>query len=269
MQKMKRVGIIGVGTVGSAIYRYFREKKKAVPILYDPPKNLGSVDEINSAEIIFIAVPTPANRKSKGYDLNALKSAIQILRPPKIILIKSTIFPGTTERFQKKYPKHTILFSPEFLRTKSAYKDFCYPDRQIIGYVNAKGKKTASAIMKLLPKAPFQAIMPAAEAEMIKLATNAFLATKVIFANQIYDFCRVFSIDYSLVKRGLAGDPRIGSSHLGIFDGGYRGLMRSCLPKDLDGLIWGSRKTGLRLKLFEVVRKINIDLLVGSKSFLS
>jgi UDPglucose 6-dehydrogenase len=266
MVKSKKIGIIGVGYVGGAVRAWFERSgsKLTSLFLYDKYKKIGSLSEIdNRARVIFLCVPTPYI-KGKGYDDSALREVISGLRRPKIIVVKSTVLPGSTEKFQKKYPRHTFLFNPEFLVAKSAVKDFLQPHRQIMGYTS-KSKKIAKEILALLPKAPIMRVMPATEAELVKYFGNAFLATKVIFANQMYDICKKLGLDYDTVKEAAAHDPRIGPSHLTVLFDGYRGYSGNCFPKDVKSIIDFSKQLGLSLRLLSDVDIVNESLLRNNK----
>jgi len=152
-KRKPRIGIVGIGTVGKAVKYWFN--KEGYPLfLYDKNKKIGSSEEINRSEIVFISVPTPFRKQGKGYDDSAVIEALNLLSSPKIVVIKSTILPGSTEKFQKKFSKHKILFNPEFLRQKTALRDFLHPNQQIIGYT-AKSKGAAKKILDILPKAPY------------------------------------------------------------------------------------------------------------------
>src|SRR3989344_2188802 len=166
--------------------------------------------------------------------------------------------------FQKKFPKHKILFNPEFLRAKTANADFIKPERQIVGFTR-KSKKFAKDVLSLLPKAPFSKTMPATEAEMVKYFGNAFLSTKVVFANQIYDLCEKLKIDYDTIKEAVGLDKRIGPSHLDIFHFGYRGYSGGCFPKDVKAFIDFSKKSGVEPRLLRTVDGINEELLRMNK----
>jgi len=189
--------------------------------------------------------------------------AIEILKRPKTIIIKSSVIPGTIEALQKKYPRHKFLFNPEFLREVSAYEDFVNPDRQIVGYTN-KSKKVAKNILKILPKAPYAKIVPAKTAETVKYMANSFLALKVVFANEFYGLCKSLNIDYNLVRQAVGEDKRIGHSHFVIDHQGYRGYGGSCFPKDVNAIIQLAKKRGLDFTLLESMRKINRLLLKNS-----
>ena len=256
--KKYKIGIIGVGMVGGAMLRYFESIGKK-PLAYDKFNGLGSAEKINEADIIFICVPTPFDKRN-GFDLSAIEEAFKIIKGKKIIVIKSTVLPGTTEKLQKKHSQHKILFNPEFLTELTSDQDMKYPDRQIIGYTK-KSYNVAREIMQILPLAPFERIIPATEAEMVKYFGNTWFSVKVVFANQMYDLCQALKIDYEIVKECAAADKRIGRTHLDVFHKGYRGYGGKCLPKDTKALIQKGDELGIDLKLLKITEKINSELI--------
>jgi UDPglucose 6-dehydrogenase len=253
-----RIGIIGVGMVGGALRKYFEGKGLGLS-LYDTGRNLGSIEEINQADVIFICVPTPFN-KEKGFDLSCVENANRCISGSKIIVIKSTVLPGTTEKLQLEHPQHKFLFNPEFLTELTADQDMHFPDRQVIGYTK-KSYDVAKDILQILPLAPFERMMPATEAEMVKYFGNTWFSAKVIFANQMYDLCQKLGINYEKVKEAAAADKRIGRTHLEIFHKGYRGYGGKCLPKDIKSLIRFAEENEVDLRLHKVVEEINKKLL--------
>jgi len=256
----KRIGVIGVGMVGGALQRYFENVRGIKPFLYDTGKKLGLAQEVNQAEVIFICVPTPFNKEKNYFDSSYLEDAFSKIQGEKIIVIKSTTLPGTTESFQQKYPQHKILVNPEFLTEATADQDMCYPDRQILGYTK-KSYNIAGEVMQILPLAPFEKIMPATEAEMVKYFGNTWFSTKVIFANEIYNLCEKLGIDYNRVMEAASADKRIGRTHLEVWHKGKRGFAGKCLPKDMKAFIKFAEKQGIDLKLHKVVDEINDALL--------
>lgn len=256
--KNLKLGIIGVGMVGGASKNYF-ERKGIKPFLYDKGKNLGSIEEVNQADVIFICVPTPFD-KEKGFNLSFIEGACRDILGKKIIVIKSTVLPGTTEKLQKKYSQHKFLFNPEFLTEITADQDMNYPDRQIIGYTK-QSYNIAGDIIQILPLAPFEKIMPANEAEVVKYFGNTWFSTKVIFANQMYDLCQRLGIDYDRIIEAVSVDKRIGRSHLEVMHRGYRGYGGRCLPKDISALIQFADKNNIDLKLHKTVEEINNKLM--------
>lgn len=260
VQKPK-IGIIGVGMVGGAVRRYF-ESRKVKPFLYDKGKKLGSLQEVNKADVVFVCVPTPfIVEQGKGFDLSYVDDAVKHIEGSKIIIIKSTVWPGTTEEFQKRYPQHKFLFNPEFLSEATVDDDFQHPDRQIIGYTN-KSKDIARDILDILPSAPFEMVIPSAEAEMVKYFNNTFNAVKVVFGNQIYDLCQALGLNYDRIMECAAASRFIGTqNHLHVWHKGYRGYGGKCLIKDIRALIQFADKNGVDLKLHKTVEEINNQLI--------
>jgi len=258
MEKELKVGIVGVGMVGGTLQRYF-EKKGIKPFLYDKGRNFGSIEEVSQADIIFVCVPTPYDEE-KGFDLSYVEETCKNIIGEKVIVIKSTIWPGTTEKLQEKYSQHKFLFNPEFLTEVTSEQDMNYPDRQIIGYTK-KSYNVTGDLMQILPLAPFERILPATEAELVKYFGNTWFAIKVSFANQIYDLCKKINVDYNRVKEASAADKRIGRSHLEVIHKGYRGYGGKCLPKDIRALIQFADKNGVDLKLHKSAEIINNALM--------
>lgn len=256
------IGIMGsAGMVGGAVKRYF-EKRGVTPLVFDKYKNEGALEEVNRAEMVFVCVPTPYDEAAGGFDLSFVRSAVNSLIGRKIVVMKSTVLPGTTDALQKEFQAHKFLFNPEFLTQSSADNDMSFPDRQIVGYTE-KSFDVAGSLMRILPLAPFERIVPAREAEMIKYFGNTWFSAKVVFANQIYDLCAKLGIDYDIVRECVGADKRIGSSHLEIFHGGYRGYGGACLPKDTRALIQFGEKIGVQMDLLKKVEEINNKLRTG------
>lgn len=244
------IGIIGVGMVGTQLKHWFEEygyKRNLDLFLYDIDSKKAYFDDINMADIIFIAVPTPRDFDGRC-NLSEVKNTFGLIDNsiPKIIVIKSTVPPGTTDFFQETYRNWKMLFNPEFLTEKQAWEDFKKPDRQIVGFTG-NSIDAANLVLSLLPKAPFMSPwglgtyksirITATEAEIIKYGGNVYFVRKVNFANTINDICKTLRVDYENVRRGMAADFRIGDSHLDVSHGGYRGWGGYCFPKDLDAFI--------------------------------
>lgn len=243
------VGIIGIGMVGTPLARYFEEvrghRRGGDLFFYDTDPAKGCFDDINRAEIVFICVPTPRAPDGRA-DLAAVESAFGTIGGGKIVVIKSTVPPGTTERFQALYPHHKVFFNPENLTERFAWEDFLRPDTQIVGFT-ARSLEAARIVLSLLPKAPFMSpwgintyhriAITATEAEIIKYARNVHFYRKVNFANALARLAERMGADYENVRAGMAADHRIGDSHLDVNHGGYRGVGGYCFPKDMDAFI--------------------------------
>ena len=272
VERKPTVGIIGIGMVGASLARYFTEKRGwkrgSAVFLYDIDKKKGCRDDVGKADILFICVPTPRAPDGSA-DLTAVASAFREIPDNKVVVIKSTVPPGATDYFQKRYPNHRVLFNPEFLTEANAWKHTVQPDRQLVGWTGFS-KRDAPVVLSLLPRAPIRAPskklnLTATEAEIVKYAANIFLARKVTFANAVYDLARRHGADYEKVKAGVGADPRIGHSHLDVHRGGYRGYGGYCFVKDTDGLIAHCRAVGLgkAADLFEADRAFNTHLLAS------
>lgn len=249
MQEKHAIGIIGVGMVGGPVRRYFEERRGHARgrdlFLHDIDPKKMFFDDITMADIIFICVPTPRSPDGSA-DVSAVQAAFQTIRGEKIVVIKSTVPPGTTEMFQKKYPQHRVLFNPEFLTEKHAWEDFVKPDRQIVGFTE-RSIDTAHLVLSLLPKAPFMSPwgistyrpikITATEAEIVKYGGNVYFARKITFANALARLSDAHGASYDNVRLALSADFRIGDSHFDVRHGGYKGFGGFCLPKDIDGLI--------------------------------
>lgn len=240
-----KVGVVGVGMVGGPLARYFEEVRGFVRgrdlFLYDIDVKKSYGDDANRADVIFVCVPTPRNPEDGSADTSLIADAIRKIKGAKIVAIKSTVPPGTTEAFQKQYPRHKFLFNPEFLTESRAWEDMIRPDRQIVGFTE-QSLDAAHLVLSLLPKAPFmspwgigtyaQTRITATEAEFIKYAGNIHFVRKVNWANALAQAAEKLGADYENVRKGMAADHRIGDSHLDVDHGGYRGFGGFCFPKD-------------------------------------
>lgn len=250
---------MGTGMVGGALDRYFKTVNVDAG-LYDPPKGLSETEILGNADVIFVAVPTPYYLDGTGFDDSYLHQAMQAIpNPGKTIVLKSTITPGTTDIMQERYPQHRFLFNPEFLTEVTADFDMIHPNRQIVGYT-PQSRKDAELIMGMLPRAPYEKIVPSKTAELIKYFGNAFYALKVAYANQMYDLCQKIGADYDQVKECAQAEPMVGKNHLEIFHKGYRGYGGKCLPKDTRAIIQLANKHGIDLTLLKAAEEYNNPL---------
>ena len=233
-QNEMKIGFVGVGWVGGSISDNF-EKRGYNVIRYSlEPEYIKNKDKIKECDYVFLSLPTPTTKK--GFNFSIVNDALKIVGEGKVAIIKSTVLPGTTEKLQKENPEIIILHSPEFLTEKTAEYDAGHPDRNIIGYVEKIGETKAKEVMDLLPVAPYQAIIPAREAEMIKYTGNCWFYMKVVYMNLIYDLCTKLGIDFEIVKKGLSYDPRVGFTHLDVVHQGGRGAGGHCFIKDFAAL---------------------------------
>jgi UDPglucose 6-dehydrogenase len=259
---MTKIAIMGTGMVGSAMQRFFQSQNMEVGV-YDPPKGLADTSVLAEADVLFIAVPTPYYLDGTGFDDSFIKAAIEAIPVPgKTIVLKSTILPGTTDRFQAEYPQHRFLFNPEFLTETTVDQDMQKPNRQMIGYTK-QSRRDAELVLGILPRAPFEKIIPAQEAELVKYFGNAFYALKVAYANQMFDLCDAMGADYDRVKDCVKAEPWMGVHHWEIFHKGYRGYGGKCLPKDTRAIIQHAERKGIDLSLLKQAEAYNNELAKG------
>ena len=258
---MKNIGIIGNGFVGKAVKTSFKNHFETFVFDTDKRKaNVESLNElINKCRVIFLCLPTPMNTDGSCY-LGIVEDTLDKIDDwcdemeyygleQRTIVIKSTIQPGTTEKWNTKYKHFDIAFNPEFLTEANSVDDFKNQNRIIIGSTRKVGAKIKSIYSKVFPKVPIIKTS-ATIAEMIKYFTNCFLAMKVSYANEMYQICEKLDIDYDKVVEYAVRDERIGASHLNVPgpDGDF-GFGGHCFPKDLNALIHLAEKQGLGLDI--------------------
>ncbi len=253
------IGIIGQGFVGNAVKNKF---EKFYNILtYDIDNSLcnSTLLEIkNNCKVIFLCLPTPMKNNGEC-DISRIYDTIKILSDKDEIIVvnKSTVVPGTTEKLNEEFKRIQIVFNPEFLTERNAIEDYENQNRIILG-----GPRSATTILKTI----FSRVFPnvylvktgSKHAEMIKYFTNSFLATKVSFANEMYDLCRKLDVDYDKVIEYATLDKRIGFSHLAVpGPDGDLGFGGHCFPKDLAALIYLSENLGSLNNVLNAVNKTN------------
>ena len=239
------VGVVGQGFVGTAVYEGL--KKHHNLFCYDKNEEVnikrGGVANLpilaRHSDIIFVCVPTPMTQDGECYTgyVEEVVAELDEWTEDKIVVIKSTIIPGTTARLNQKYGRNTIVFSPEFLTEANSIEDFKNQTRIILGGDRKGTNKLRIMFSKAFPKAHIIKT-DSTYAEMIKYLTNNFLTVKVAFANEMYKICERLRIDYDKVVEYATLDERLGPSHWGVpgpdGDFGYGG---HCFPKDIQAMI--------------------------------
>lgn len=234
------IGIVGQGFVGNAIYQKFKNYFEVKTYDLDESKCNSTLFEVANCKTIFICLPTPKDTNG-SCNTDLVESTIKEITDyvsVETIVIKSTVSPGTTARINSLYPNVDIVFNPEFLSEANAIEDFNNQSRVILGGPRPGTTKLKTIYSKVFPKAHIVKT-DSTHAEMVKYFTNAFLATKVSFANEIYEICEGLKIDYDKVVEYATLDKRLGNTHWSVpgpdGDKGYGG---HCLPKDLSALLF-------------------------------
>jgi len=223
-----------------------------------------SASGVGEADAVFIAVGTPSRRGDGHADLSFVYGAVREiapqLSPTAIVVMKSTVPVGTGDEIERILRElrpdaaMQVVSNPEFLREGAAIQDFKHPDRIVVGTDDARGRVVLAEIYRplYLNAAPILYVSRCT-AELIKYASNAFLAAKITFINEIADLCECVGADVQDVARGMGLDNRIGAKflHAGPGFGG------SCLPKDTSALIKTAQDHGTQLRLVETVAAVN------------
>ncbi len=213
------------------------------------------MDELlGAARLLFVCVDTPPTRSGDA-DLSRVRAVVEELPADgdHVLIMKSTVPAGTGEAIRRDRPGLSYVSCPEFLKEGSAVEDFMHPDRVVIG-ADPGGEGASDAVAALYDPLGGELVRTdVASAEMIKLASNAFLATKISFVNEIANVCEEVGADVGEVARGMGLDQRIGPSFLraGI---GYGG---SCFPKDVSALKMLAGNTGYHFQLLNAVIEVN------------
>ncbi len=257
------IGIIGQGFVGNAIYQKFKNYFDVHTYDLDESKSNDTKENVIHQQYLFLCLPTPMNtngscnvdiieRELENIDLIADNQEIV-----KTVVIKSTIPPGTTQKWNKKYEALNIVFNPEFLTEANAVEDFSNQNRIILGGPRPATTELRRLYSKVFPKAHIIKT-DSTHAEMVKYLTNSFLATKVSFANEIYQVCEKLNIDYDKVVEYATLDDRLGKSHWNVPgpDGDF-GFGGHCLPKDLSALIYLAMNLDTETNVLNAVEETN------------
>ena len=237
---MKRIGIVGQGFVGTAVYEGLKQHFKIET--YDIAKTStckSLADLSEKSDVVFVCLPTPM-KKDGSCHIDIVESTLlglDVINECKTIVVKSTIPPGTTEKWNSLFANIQVVFNPEFLTEANSVEDFKNQNRIIIGGPRPATTKVKRVFAKAFPKVPIIKT-GSTTAEMVKYFLNSFLATKVSFANEMYQICEGLGIDYDKVTEYAIYDERLGKSHLNVpgpdGDFGYGG---HCFPKDVKALI--------------------------------
>jgi UDPglucose 6-dehydrogenase len=292
---MKQICVIGVGYVGLVTGACFADLGNKVVALDVDPRRIANLQKgimpiyepgleelvhrnvkagrlsfttsyaegLNGAEYAFIAVGTPSGVNGEAdlqYVASAAQSIAENMTEPLIIINKSTVPIGTGDwvadivtRYQKKDVAFSVVSCPEFLREGSAIGDFTNPHRTVIGSLEREAANKV-AHLHLPLRAPI-VITDLRTAEMIKYASNAFLATKISFINEIAEICEAWGADVKEVAAGMGYDARIGRHFL---DAGL-GWGGSCFPKDVKALAFMAEEKGLEPRILNTVMDVNYE----------
>ena len=243
------IGLIGNGFVGNAIYQNLKEKYDF--LIYDTNPERATVEHIGEvcarARVIFVALPTPMQRTGKC-DLSIIADAMAAIDAhyaDNIVILKSTVPPGTCEEIKKRHPNLRIVFSPEFLTEANFVEDFKTCNRMIFGGEIEDTSECVKVLSSVFPE-KYYVMTNWKTAETVKYFINNFLAVKVAFANELKQICEAIDVNYDEVKRYALLDARLGESHFGVpGPDGEKGFGGTCFPKDINAMIYFADQRGV------------------------
>jgi UDPglucose 6-dehydrogenase len=263
--KRETIGIVGQGFVGTAVREGMKNYFNIAA--YDKFKReastCSSLKEVcRTANVVFVCLPTPM-KTNGSCDLSILENVIYNINEfefKNIVVIKSTVVPGTTQRLNRECQNIDIVFSPEFLTEANYIDDFKNQNRIIIG-----GPRPATTIVKNMFRKVFQKTpivkTGSKTAESVKYFINCFLATKVSFANEFKQICDISGVDYDKVVEYSLYDERIGPTHLSTpGPDGHKGFGGSCFPKDLNALMYYANISGVSTSVLKGVWDKNLEV---------
>ena len=267
------IGVIGKGFVGNAVALGFSAgtgyKSKVRIYDKDPTRSSHSLEDVVvKSQFIFLSVPTPSN-KDGSINLDILRACVKDVdlvskennRPDNIILVRSTVTPGTTRDLQNNFPDLKIVFNPEFLTERSAVFDFINQTRFILGGEKQNTKKVAELFIDR-----FGETLPIIQtdyetAELTKYVCNTFFATKISFLNEMKLLSKEVNANWDDVIEGFLRDGRIGHSHVQVpGHDGKLGFGGSCFPKDVQALIKFGDLLGIDLSVLKATWKTNLKV---------
>lgn len=262
----EKIGLIGLGFVGGALHNSFSKHFDIKIFDKDISKaNTSSLEDLSKqVKVIFLALPTPINEDETAYleHIYDLYDKLNTYNNKNIVVIKSSVQPGTTAFLNKTYQNVTTIFNPEFLREKTHIKDFEEQEFIILGGSDDSVKKVSSLYSVVFPNVPIYTA-DSTIAEMVKFFINTYLATKVSFCNEIYSICQSLDINYDNVRDLALLDKRIGESHTKVpgeptekaMHG--KGFGLTCLPLNLCILIDLANKLNVEAKILKAVKERN------------
>jgi len=235
-----KVGVVGGGVVGDAMVKLCGP----TTVVYDPykPEFARNKDAINTCDAVFICVPTPM-ADDGSCDTHIVEEAVAWVQAP-LIIIRSTVAPGTTQRLCEKYNKQ-IVFQPEYLGETTAHVFGNMAERE---FVVLGGTQDAVSHAADFYKNYYNAYVryyfsDAITAEVAKYMENAFYAVKVTFVNEFYDIAKAHGVDFNHLREIWLADPRISRDHTFVYPDA-RGFAGKCLPKDCNAIVRSSRARG-------------------------
>lgn len=243
-----KIIIAGFGFVGKAVHNALKTKHEVV--IVDPNYTTTEIKHHPDADGIIVCVDTP-NGENGIINANNVANVLDEVPIFMPVLIKSTVTPAIVDGFEVVYPNHSICYSPEFLRAKTADQDFLNQKYVVIGGEDPECF-WHELFQTTLPNCNLVLNCTGKEASLVKYSANSFLALKTSFFNQIFDICEKTGMDYDVVRHILSTDQRIGSDHTMVpGPDGSRGWGGHCFPKDTESFVQWTTTIGAPVTMVE------------------
>tara|TARA_R110000796_G_scaffold232101_1_gene350283 strand:- start:2555 stop:3382 length:828 start_codon:yes stop_codon:yes gene_type:complete len=265
-----KIGIIGNGFVGNALYKGIKTFHNDVWVYdIDASRSINSIEEVSLCNFIFICVPSPKGTDGKvdmSYTYQAIESLLEYNITKPIIIIKSTVEPGTCKKIQDKY-SIPVLSNPEFLTERRALEDFMDPRCIIIG-----GDKEERNLLKNFYEIGFPCnnmhgkeykyyLTDSITSELIKYTTNCFFSVKISFMNEMKQICDQAGGNWSDLVEGFVKEGRVFPEHLDVPGHDDKlGFGGRCLPKDLSAMITYANQNNIEPKMMQAANNKNKEL---------
>lgn len=235
--KKPYIGFIGQGFIGKNYADEFERRGFTAVTRYalEEPYRANK-DKIKECDIVFIAVPTPTT--PEGFDASIVEKSLSLVGKGKTAVIKSTVIPGTTARFQELYPDIIVLYSPEFLSASTAAYDAAHPFSNIVGMSRDTSEHllAAEAVLSILPESAFAQVCMSTEAEIIKYTHNSSAYTQIVLFNLMYDLARAKGFGWDNIRDAVEADPYISRRYARPVHKSGRGAGGLCFIKDVAAL---------------------------------
>ena len=258
-----RIGIIGLGFVGNAVYKSLEDLNGPFVelVLIDPAKGyISTIEDIKDFDAVFVCVPSP-QREDGTADTNILEHVLEELGYVDfdgVIISKVTAPPNVYQRLQESYPN--LVHAPEFLTAANAERDYMNGKFAIIGGSVSAYRNEAERIIRLSQTALGEVQhCSIQEAALTKYSINSFLATKVLFMNELASLSNALDCDWATVRELMTLDHRIGKSHTQVpGPDGLPGFGGMCFPKDTSALLKCAEQVGKTLSVLDTAVKTNL-----------
>lgn len=263
-----KIGFVGQGFVGKNIANDFEARGYEVIRYALESEYLANKDLIKLCDVVFVAVPTPTT--PQGFDFSAVEDSLSLVGEKKVVVVKSTLIPGTTRKLQKNHPDLVVLFSPEFLCEATAAQDASHPIFNIIGTADdsVEHRVAAQTVMSILPQSKYSFMISSNAAELFKYTHNIHGYMRVVLSNLLYDMAETINVDWESIEHIMNVDPMMSPYYNSPVHKNGRGAGGNCFIKDMAAFskLYAELlpHDAIGSKLFKTFEQKNLELLAST-----